>query len=95
MAMRFVIALACASLLGLSACGGGSSEQQNQTTAADQSAAPAAPATEEATGGTAEAGDDCDYGGAERYTCRGGLVCCYPEEGEVAYGTCAEDCPGY
>jgi hypothetical protein len=91
--MRFVIALV---LLGLAACGGGSasSDEGSQTTPGPSNA-PVAAAEEEETGGTAQQGDDCDYGGAERFTCRGGLVCCYPEEGEVAYGTCTASCPGY
>ncbi len=91
--MRFVIALA--SVLGLVACGGGSASSEGGSQTTTQSTAPVAPTQEEETGGTAEAGQDCDYGGAERYTCRGGLVCCYPEEGEVAYGTCSASCPGY
>jgi hypothetical protein len=46
--------------------------------------------------GTAVDGQDCDFGGAERYTCAAGLVCCYPEGGETPpYGTCTASCPGY
>jgi hypothetical protein len=90
--MRFVTALIFASSMTLAACGGSSSSEGAATTPA---IAPVAAPDEEAGGGSASVGDNCDFGGAERSTCTGGLVCCYPEEGEVEYGTCAQDCPGY
>jgi len=92
--MRFVMALAFALILPLSACGGGTAAT-NDNLETTEGSAPVAATEEEVGGGTAQVGDDCDFGGAEGFTCRGGLVCCYPEEGEVNYGTCAEDCPGY
>jgi hypothetical protein len=53
------------------------------------------PVTEPTGGGSARPGEQCDFGGADRYTCSAGLICCYPPEGEVAYGTCTAECEGY
>lgn len=95
--MRFVIAVACVISFALVACGGGSAASgEGPTTAPGPTPVASAQDPEGGTaGGTAQAGADCDFGGAENYTCGASLVCCYPEEGEVAYGTCAATCPGY
>jgi hypothetical protein len=78
------------------ACGGGGGGGATEASGSAPTETGASGGEEQATtGGTAGSGDQCDFGGAERYTCQGGLVCCYPEEGEVAYGTCAATCPGY
>ena len=46
----------------------------------------------QAASGDAGEGAPCDYGGAARMTCTSGLTCCYPESGEVQYGTCSLEC---
>jgi hypothetical protein len=83
-------------VLGALACGGGGADAATEQ---DQTAVPAQSTggdeEQASAGGTAESGDPCDFGGAERTTCQGGLVCCYPEQGEVEYGTCVATCPGY
>ncbi|MBW2461397.1 MAG: hypothetical protein JRH11_07105 [Deltaproteobacteria bacterium] len=94
--MRFVTTLSVflfVALGPLAGCGGGTSSSAPEATPA---AAPVA-AADEASGpaGSAQSGQDCDFGGADRTTCGTGLICCYPEEGEVAYGTCVASCPGY
>jgi hypothetical protein len=66
-----------------------------ETTAPPVSGPTATPVSEQVAGGSARPGEQCDFGGADRYTCQGGLVCCYPPSGEVAYGTCVAECEGY
>jgi len=84
--MRILISLCFVMVV---ACGGAAEPGSDSV--------PVAPSAESGgeSRGTAAEGGECDFGGAERYTCTGGLVCCYPEEGEVAYGTCLSVCPGY
>ncbi|MEM9189379.1 MAG: hypothetical protein AAGF12_09395 [Myxococcota bacterium] len=80
-------------LLGLAlvACGGA---QAGTSEPADPVEAVGGGVTAEPSGGgSAGEGRDCDFGGADRYTCNAGLQCCYPREGEVAYGTCMAECP--
>jgi hypothetical protein len=92
-AMRPILPLLLVSwLAGSTGCGGAASTS-DATTA--PSTAGAEEIAEAESTGTAPAGAPCDYGGAERTTCQGGLVCCYPPEGEVAYGSCAAQCEGY
>ena len=45
------------------------------------------------TGGAAQEGARCDFGGSRDFTCRGGLACCYGLEYEVTgYGSCRPEC---
>jgi hypothetical protein len=93
--MRFVIAVVVSFVSALVACGGGAASGEGPTAPGATPVASSQDPEGGNAGGTAQAGADCDFGGAESYTCSGALVCCYPEEGEVAYGACAETCPGY
>ena len=83
-----------ASLLG--GCGGAGAEQSSAAPAGGPAGAggPGAVATApEDTGGLARQGEACDYGGAERYTCTGGLECCYGEHARPdGYGSCQAEC---
>ncbi len=79
--MRFVRCVC--SLLGAAsvvACGAASRE------ASDTVVEPSRP-------GIVGQGESCDFGGAERSTCKAGLVCCYGPEGDPnPYGTCLPEC---
>jgi len=83
--------------LAWTACGGGSASGEAGPGGGGGTAPPSENAVPVASGptGSAAQGAQCDFGGAERFTCAAGLVCCYPAEGEVAYGSCTQNCPGY
>jgi hypothetical protein len=91
-------AVACALALA-AACGGGSASSQSEsgggTSTSGGGSDEGTPVAQPTNAGTAGQGDPCDFGGATHMTCGAGLHCCYPETGEVAYGTCTADCPGY
>lgn len=77
------------------ACGGGMASEGGGGAAigGEPAAVPVAPAEAAETGGTARQGERCDYGGADRYTCGGGLECCYGEHATSdGYGTCQAEC---
>lgn len=85
-----------AGVLLLASCGGAAAEGPGTGAATGGEAAPGAvpvAAEPEATGGTARQNEPCDYGGAERYTCIGGLECCYGEHQRPdGYGSCQAEC---
>ncbi len=87
---------AIAALAGLiaasgSGCGGGSSARP---TSNEEVAAMSADQRPDGTGGAAEEGASCDFGGNHDRTCRGGLSCCYgPEYERTGYGACRAECP--
>lgn len=91
-----LLALALWTISFLSACGGAGANDQNAPVGASGAGgqAPGAVSTPPAdTGGIAGQGEACDYGGAERYTCSGGLECCYGEHQRPdGYGTCQAEC---
>lgn len=91
--MRVILALALPAAL-LVACGASGSNQQGSSTATGgPAAAGAVPTAPEDTGGLARQGEACDYGGAERYTCTGGLECCYGDAARPdGYGSCQAEC---
>jgi hypothetical protein len=92
MATRLAVLLGIAALYG---CGGAAAESGNGPAAAPGEAPGVAVADEptRASSGTAGRGEACDYGGADRFTCGGGLECCYGEHARPdGYGSCQAEC---
>lgn len=92
-----VLALALSTLSLAMACGSTGSDGQSTVGPGDTggggTAPGAVPTAPVDTGGLARQGDACDYGGAERYTCTGGLECCYGEHQRPdGYGSCQPEC---
>lgn len=77
-------------LLLASECGAGSARPTSNA----EVAAMSADERPDGTGGAAQEGARCDFGGSRDFTCRGGLACCYGPEYEVTgYGSCRPECP--
>lgn len=80
----WLVALALAAAVG---CGA------SRPTSNEEVAAMSADDRPEGTGGDADEGANCDFGGNRERTCRGGLTCCYgPEYERTGYGSCHREC---